>query len=174
MPFGRTVQGSVRESGIARHILSGRWCDVQLPLEVRFRDMGTSPFMDGLIRHQAAHLERLFKHIISCRVLLEQQHLHHRHGRRFHVRIELAIPGDKIVVSHDAGRGEEHEKARIAVQRAFAAAERRLHDSVQRLRGEQKKHRDSLRNKPARAISDEDAGFVEGEMLWKQIRAMVS
>jgi ribosome-associated translation inhibitor RaiA len=134
---------------------------MQLPIEIRFRDMGTSPFMDGVIREQAAHLERFFDHIISCRVLVEQQHLHHRHGRQFHVRIELAIPGERIVVSHDAGRGEQHEKARIAVHGAFAALERRLEASVRKLRVGQQSHHDPLRGKDARLVLDEALGSIE-------------
>jgi hypothetical protein len=63
-----------------------------------------------------------------------------------HVRIELSLPGEDVIVSHDATLGSTartaprrnessgHEDIKVAIHAAFDVARRRLEDTVRRLR----------------------------------------
>jgi hypothetical protein len=94
------------------------------PLEIHFRDMEPSESVERQVREWAAKLHG--GHIESCAVTLSQPHHHHRQGRRFHVRITLALPGRTLVVSEDPGEAGAHEDAHVTIRDAFLAARRQL------------------------------------------------
>lgn len=96
------------------------------PIDVVFRDMAPSPMVDVFVRRWATRLHKSFERIEACTVVIEQPHRHHEHGRRFHVRIQLAVPGESIVISHEPGVDAGHEDVYVAVRDAFRAARRRL------------------------------------------------
>jgi hypothetical protein len=104
------------------------------PLDITFRGMTPSPFVEAAIRRSVDRLESLYGRVQRCAVVLELPHLHHRRGNRFHVRIDIAVPGREIVVSHDSPHGD-HDNAYAALADAFRAARRRLADHAQVRRG---------------------------------------
>lgn len=108
---------------------------MQLPLEIVFHNMDPSPAVEEEIRRRAKKLERFAEDIVSCRVAVEAPHKHHRHGRLFHVSIDLRLPGREIVVNRDPAQHHAHEDVYVALRDAFDAARRRLQDTV-------RKHRD--------------------------------
>jgi hypothetical protein len=91
-------------------------------------------------------------------VLVERADHHHRDGSRYRVRIDLAVPGEDIVIAHDASprsgarqraaqslrKGDElertHRRATVAIREAFEQARRRLQDYERRRRGQVKTH----------------------------------
>jgi hypothetical protein len=110
---------------------------VKLPLQTTYRDVEPSEVLDTVVREEAAKLEHLFGRIVSCRVLIERPH---RHRRVFHVRIDLGVPGDELVVNNEPGLADdraptEREAAERAVRGAFRKAARRLHDYTRRKAG---------------------------------------
>ena len=111
-----------------------------LPLEVTFRDLEPSDAVRTRIERKAAELERFDDRILSCRVLVEAHHRHHRKGRLYHVRVEIDVAGGFIVVSREPGAAHEHEDVYVAIRDAFAAAVRRVEDYVRRRRGDTKTH----------------------------------
>lgn len=121
-----------------------------MPVHVTFRDLATNDTLDALIRERADSLQTSYGRIQNCRVLVEVPHRHHRSGNRYQVRIELAVPGDTLVVSHHpsldttikhAGgspskAGERDSDARhaaIVIREAFDIARRRLIDFADKL-----------------------------------------
>ena len=66
---------------------------MQRPLEIRFRQMEPSPAIEARIREKAAALERFCDRITGCRVIVDQEHRHHRQGNLFRVRIETRPAG---------------------------------------------------------------------------------
>ena len=64
--------------------------------------MSSSSSVEGSIRRWVARLEQDCDRIHSCSVLIERPHNHRAQGNHFHVRIDLAVPGRQIVVSHDS------------------------------------------------------------------------
>lgn len=113
-----------------------------VPTLVTFKDMEVSPALEARIAELADKLERLHDGIQRCDVLIEQPHRHHRHGRHFHVRINLLLtnPGHEIVVSRDPGDDDAHDDAYVAARDAFQTARRQLQDWVHKIRGEVKTH----------------------------------
>jgi hypothetical protein len=91
---------------------------------------------------------------------------HHAAGKRWRVRIEVSMPGERIVVTHDASlrpelRAKGVEKARkqdepdagyehaaVAVREGFEVARRQLQDYVRRQRDVKKQA--LSRRRPAR------------------------
>jgi hypothetical protein len=114
--------------------------------------MSASPALEDEIRSRAAWLESFYPGIVGCRVLLEVPHRHRRRGRPLHVRIELSLPGEDVVVSHEPTLdatarstphksdelGGRHKDAHVAVHEAFDVARRRLEDAARRQRGDVK------------------------------------
>jgi len=105
-------------------------------LQITLRDMQHSDALEARIRGALRKLERLHSCIIGCRVVVEAPHHHHRQGRQFVVRLDLAVPGGEIVVNHD-----HHEDLYVALRDTFNAARRQLDDYARRHRGEVKSHR---------------------------------
>lgn len=117
---------------------------MELPLQITFRDMSPSEAMEQAIRERAAKLDAFCDRIMSCRVVVEPKYRHHRQGNAYHVRIDLTVPGQELVVSHDPGREETHEDAYVAIRDAFDAAGRQLEDYARRRRGDVKTHGETL------------------------------
>ncbi|MBV9102625.1 MAG: HPF/RaiA family ribosome-associated protein [Candidatus Eremiobacteraeota bacterium] len=121
-----------------------------LPVQVTYRKVRRTEALDRVIHEEAAKLERFFERIVSCRVLIELAHRHRRSGVPFHVRIDLGVPGDELVISNEPtlhstllGREAEaaeksfeldvdHKTADRAVRDAFRKAQRRLGDYARR------------------------------------------
>ena len=133
-----------------------------LPVQVTFRDLEPSDAVRARIEKKAAELERFADRILSCRVLVEAHHRHHRQGKLYHVRVDLDVPGGEIVVGRDPGEAHEHEDVYVAVRDAFAAAVRRLEDHVRRLRGDTKWHEVPAHGRVTRLFPHEGYGFIEG------------
>jgi ribosome-associated translation inhibitor RaiA len=130
---------------------------MELPVQITYRNMEASAAVTARIHEEAAKLDEFFPRITSCRVIVEAPHRHHKWGELFHVRIDLGVPGNELVVSHEPsphatlGHDEaaikkhielhpEHKDIYVAIRDAFASARRRLQDYVRRLRGEVKTH----------------------------------
>ena len=111
---------------------------MQLPLQITFRHIQPSAAVEARIRQEAAKLEKFFEKIISCRVIVEAPHRHHNQGNLFHVRIDLAVPQEELVVSHEQHDEHAHEDAYVVIRDAFNALHRQLEDYVRRRRGDVK------------------------------------
>jgi ribosomal subunit interface protein len=108
---------------------------VQIPLQITIRDVDHSEALETRIRDKAQKLEEFFKHIMSCRVVVEAPHKHHHQGKQFNVRIDIGVPGSEIVVNRD-----HHEDVYVALRDAFDAAKRQLEDYARKMRGDIKTH----------------------------------
>ncbi|TMQ20757.1 MAG: ribosome-associated translation inhibitor RaiA [Deltaproteobacteria bacterium] len=103
-------------------------------IEVRFRDMASSPALEQFVRRWAAKLSRVHDRITHCEVVIDRPHQHQRQGQRVHVRVTLGVPGADVVVSHDQALDGAHEDAYVAVRDAFRAARRQLEQHARSLR----------------------------------------
>lgn len=108
---------------------------MQIPLQITIRDMEHSEALETLVREKASKLDEFFKHIMSCRVVVEMPHKHHHQGKQFNVRIDIGVPGKEIVVNRDHA-----EDIHVALRDSFNAAKRQLEDYAQKIRGEVKTH----------------------------------
>jgi ribosome-associated translation inhibitor RaiA len=69
-----------------------------IPVQITFRNIVSTPEIEEKIRARAQKLERFYTPITSCRVLVEAPVCHREKGNPFHIRIDLTVPEDEIVV----------------------------------------------------------------------------
>ena len=123
--------------------------------DITYRNMAGSQWLDTEIQKRAAKLSTFYPQILSCKVIVEIPHRHHEQGNRFHIRIDITVPGERIIAGqgpnlHLAHFDGEHESrttktvvrkdASLAVRQAFDAAKRQLRDYVRVRRYEVKSH----------------------------------
>jgi ribosome-associated translation inhibitor RaiA len=111
-----------------------------IPLQITFRGLPSSDFIESAIRDKAQRLERFHNRIQSCQVTVEAPPQHHRKGGTYHVHVKLIVPGGEIVASRESGKNHAHEDLRVALRDMFAAAVRQLEDHARVLRGDVKTH----------------------------------
>lgn len=110
-----------------------------LGLQISFRNLDRSAAAEAQVRRRADDLDQFCDRIGNCSVTIGLAHRHHRQGRVYHVRIDLAVPGSRVMVSRDSGENHAHEDLYVAIRDAFDAARRQLQDYVRRLDGAEKR-----------------------------------
>jgi len=137
---------------------------MQVPVQITFRHLDSSTAVISKIHEKITWLERFSDQIISCRVVIEKPHHHHHQGNLFHVRIDLRLPGQELVISRGPPDHKAHEEIFVTIRDAFDEARREVEDYVRRRRVEVK-HLSS----PPHAfvvrliIEDEEYGFIRTE-----------
>jgi cold shock CspA family protein len=129
---------------------------------MRWRSITPSPVVEEEVRDEVAKLEHAFGRITGCSVTLEAPSRHHRQsGSKYRVRIELSVPGGKLVVGRDPTRTWTRGDLYLAVKAAFREARRQLEDHARRIDGRVKAHAPAARARVARLFPDEGYGFLE-------------
>jgi ribosomal subunit interface protein len=113
---------------------------MDVPLQITFRGFSRSDALEDDIREHANKLEDYYDHIISCRVVVQNEHHSHHQGNLYRVSIDLSVPGKELAVSRDQHDKQQHEDAYVAVRDAFEAMRRQLEDFARRQRGQVKRH----------------------------------
>jgi hypothetical protein len=131
------------------------------PLQICFRNMNHAPVVEQIIRSEAANLNRFADRIMSCRVVVEVPHRHHEHGNLYQVRLDLTVPGGKIVVSREPPEQPQYRDLTLAIRGAFDAARRQLEDHVRRRRGSVKAHEAPPLGRVTHLFPGEGYGFLE-------------
>lgn len=129
---------------------------VKLPLELALRDISPSTAVERYIRSSASKLDLYSDQIMRCRVIVEAPVRHHRKGGPFTVRIDLTVPGDRLVVNR-----QKAHNLYVAIGQAFTAARRQLQDYVRRQRGAVKVHEPSPHACVYKLFPDEGYGFLQ-------------
>ena len=154
---------------------------MKLTPTITFRGIDSSPALDAEIRRRINKLERYYRPIMGCRVLVEVAQRHHGTGNRFHVRIDLTVPGEEIAVAHQARlhaadrhihlakatkqdeSDPERKHALVAVREAFDIARRRLQDYGRRQRGMPKARVRQPHGRVARLFPIDGYGYIDGD-----------
>ena len=136
---------------------------MQIPAEIVFHRIEPSDAVEQTVRERIDQLERYYGRIISCRVVIDRPHHHHRKGNIYSVRVDLTVPGHEIVVDHSGStpRHHAHEDMHVAVRDAFDAVRRRLEDHVRRMRGKVKVHEHWPEGRVATLEPEQGFGFIE-------------
>jgi len=128
----------------------------QVPLQITFRHMPHSDAVETLVREKVDKLEEFYPALMSCRVVIEKEALHHEQGFQFNVRLDLHVPGHEFATTR-----EHHEDFDIAIRDAFDVAKRWLEDEVRLQRGKVKLHDTPQHGTVVRLVADERFGFIE-------------
>jgi cold shock CspA family protein/ribosome-associated translation inhibitor RaiA len=152
---------------------------MRLPIQITFRNMDSSPAVEARVREEAEKLSEFYDRIMGCRVMVETPHQHRHQGKRFHIRIDLTVPGGEIVVKHEPSlrgsiqrsgiqkRKKEQEVAAphkdiyVAIRDAFNAARRRLQDYARKQSGAMKHHEPAPRARVSRLFPEGGYGYLE-------------
>jgi cold shock CspA family protein/ribosome-associated translation inhibitor RaiA len=130
-------------------------------VQITFRGMETSPSVEAQVRRRAEELYQISDRVTACRVTLEAAHRRHRQGMIYHVHVDLAVPGGKIVVNREPGENHAHEDMHVAVRDAFDAARRRLQGHMRRLDGQTRQYDVPTIGRIARVFAERDYAFLE-------------
>ena len=140
--------------------------NMQIPVEITYRDIEKSDAVEARVRDWVDKLERVYDRITRCEVTIAQPHHRHRKGNQFSITIRLTVPGGEVVSSHDPGPDGAHEDVYVAIRDAFHASRRMLEDHVRsRLRRDVKVREDADRVHGRVTYLDvqKDWGWIEPE-----------
>ncbi len=115
---------------------------MQLPLQITFRHMVSSPAVEENIREQVAYLEQHFDRISGCRVVIDAPPAHRNKGGPFSVHVDLTVPGREIFVNSERDDHSQHTDVYVAIRDAFDSLKRQLDGHTRRKRGDAKHHED--------------------------------
>jgi cold shock CspA family protein/ribosome-associated translation inhibitor RaiA len=150
-----------------------------LPLQISFRNMKSSEAVEARVREEVSKLETFYQKIMHCRVVVELPHKHRRKGDLYHVRIDLTVPGEEVVVRHEpsleaslrqvdaekrsksAEAHAAHKDVYVVIRDAFKEARRQLQDYTRRTRGQTKRHESMPAGRVSKLFPDKDYGFLE-------------
>jgi ribosomal subunit interface protein len=133
---------------------------MQTPVRIAFHNMKPSDAVAAMIEEKAGRMERYFDRITGCAVTLVGPGRHHRHGRHYRVRVELQVPGERLVVGRDPAKTRSHEDLYAAVNAAFREVRRQLRDHVRRFDARVKVRTEPARGKVTRLFLEDGYGFL--------------
>lgn len=134
------------------------------PLQIAFKDMESSEFLENLIRERVGRLERFHHHIVSCRVVVYIPHRSPETGKPpIALTVEVEVPGRNTIVAKGAEDRREMKNDHTAViNRVFDAVQRQLEDTAEIRRREVKAHgAEGETGMVVRLFPQQNYGFVE-------------
>jgi ribosomal subunit interface protein len=134
---------------------------MQIPLKIAFRSLEASPAIEASVREHAARLEKYYDGIIGCGVVVEELHKHHLHGNHYHVRVELSVPGSKLVASREPDQHHAYTDIYVAIRDAFDTMRRQLEDYARRRDQRVKAHAAPLRGRVSELNPGQGYGRIE-------------
>jgi ribosomal subunit interface protein len=136
---------------------------MQNPVQVTFRGIDPAPALNEYVRRRAAKLDTFFDRLIGCHVNLEAPHRHHRHGNHYLVRIDLTVPGAKLVVRRTPEESPSPEDMYARIDIVFDEAGRVLQEYARKRRGDVKTHEGRRHGSVTKLFKQEGYGFLESD-----------
>ncbi len=134
---------------------------MELPLQITFRDMQSSPAVEADIGKYAGKLEKRYGRIVSCRVAVQHRHKNRRKGNLYRVSVDLKIPGKEIAVTSAGPKDHAHEDLHVAIRDVFDSVSRRLEEHARIRQGTVKTKTPPDHGRVIKLFPDEGYGFAE-------------
>jgi cold shock CspA family protein/ribosome-associated translation inhibitor RaiA len=135
---------------------------VSTPIEIVFKNMDHSEFVEQRVHKEAEKLDRFFDRTGSIRVVIEAANKTHRKGDLYQVGIHMKVPpSGSLDVNRAKPQSHAHEDVYVAIRDAFAAARRLLQDHSRKLGGHVKTHEAPLHGRVIRLFPEQGYGFVD-------------
>jgi ribosome-associated translation inhibitor RaiA len=158
---------------------------MQVPVEIAFHNIESSPWAEEVIRARIKKLEKIYDRLTSCRVRVDQRNKNPTGTIPPVVHIEMGIPGRKdLVVSHEPDHLQRKFQApdlRNAIHEAFRIAEDRLVELKKqrqcRTRDPQHDAENQFLGQVAEMHPENDFGFLltkEGGLLYFHRNSLLS
>lgn len=149
---------------------------MEVPVQIVFHNVPHSDAVEARILSRVDALGKYCGAIISCRVAVEAPHHHHRAGNHYLVRVQVAVPGETLVVGREPDAHRAYTDVYVAIRDSFDTIRRQLEDHSRRRRGPLKAHPISLHGRVAELHPDEDFGRIEtsdGRLVYFHRRGIV-
>ena len=136
---------------------------MEVPLEITFRGVDKSDFIEDIIRKQVSKLEKICTYMISCRVVIEKRQKFQKTGNPFRVLIDVRVPpGHQLVATRDSTEGDLHDKLPKTVRYGFDAMRKQLLEIMEKQRGDVKVHpQQEAMALVTKLFADEGYGFIQ-------------
>ena len=137
---------------------------MERPLQIAFKNMATSEFLEELIRERVGRLQRFHPNITGARVVVEVPHRSPESGKvPIGIAVEIDVPGQSAVVAKgEQDRREMKGDQSAIVNRVFETVERRLEQIAAIRKGEVKQHGSvGDTGVVVRIFPEQNYGFVE-------------
>ena len=133
-------------------------------LQIAFKNMDSSEFVEALIRDRVERLQRFHSNITGARVVVEVPHRSAEGAKPpVGIRVEIEVPGhNTIVAKGEQDRREMKGDASAIINRVFEAVERQL-EQIAAIRNGVVKHHGSTGDTGVvvRIFPEQNYGFVE-------------
>lgn len=134
---------------------------LQIPLQINFRNLETSPALEAKIREKVEKLGHFYPSINHCRVTVEQLHRHRHQGNHFQVRIDLQVPNHNLIAGREPDQNHAYTDVYVALRDAFTAIRRQLEDLVRHQQGLVKHHEERPHGHVTEISPDKSFGRIE-------------
>jgi len=138
---------------------------MKVPLEISYKHVSKSDWIEDFINRQVERLERYAGDIIACRVAVEMDHKRRTRGNPFHIRVEVSLPGKKRLVTSSEPLEVDKDKQqelRNVIRDAFRSMEKRLKKTQKERKHQVKTHQEQPRGLVVRLFPDMGYGFLKG------------
>ena len=135
--------------------------DMQVPLQITFRNMATSEKIEADIRKRVEKITQHHRDIISCHAVVEAPAQHHHKGGLFKTMIDIISPSGKFVINREPpAQHKAHEDAHVSIRDAFNAVERQLEEYASKRRGEVNLHEEVPQGRISQLFPRKDYGTI--------------
>lgn len=137
---------------------------MERPLQIAFKNMSSSEFIEGLVRERVERLQRFHPHITGARVVVEVPHRSAEGGKMpIGIAVEIDVPShNPVVAKGEQDRREMKGDQAAIINRVFEAVERQLEQLTAIRKGEVKSHNSAGDTGiVVRIFPEQNYGFVE-------------
>ncbi|MBK7398774.1 MAG: HPF/RaiA family ribosome-associated protein [Myxococcales bacterium] len=132
------------------------------PIQVTFRDFEPTDAITDYVHKRAAKLDHVHDRLTSCRVVIETPHRHHKQGDRYHVRVDLTLPGHALVVGNRPSAGGPREDVYAGIDDGVDHAVHALKEHLRKHSPRRHEHEGATtRGKIVKLFGYEGYGFLE-------------
>lgn len=130
------------------------------PVQINWPDISPEKRVEDYIYKRAAKLTTFFGQINGCQVVVEPLHQHRIGGNLYHIRIDLEVPDEVLVVNREPELHETHKDLHVAIRDAFDEAQRQLENYADKIQKEVKFHRAAPAGRISKLFPQEGYGFI--------------
>ena len=114
---------------------------MRVPPEIAYRGINKTPALEALIAEKIDKLEKFYRQISSCHLVVEKVHDHPENGSPYRVRIDITVPEDReIVVDKSPDKGKQNQPLEALIREAFDVANRQLKEMNEQQHNHMKTH----------------------------------
>ena len=112
-------------------------------------------------RDRPVILDHYGDRIMSCRVVVDRPHEHHKEGNCYQVRIDVKVPGGEMAVKRESGQHKAYKNFDIVMRDAFDEMRRQLEDRARRERDDTKAHECTPHARVMKVFRQSGYGFLQ-------------